>query len=54
MRARWKEKPSAKKTMSCHFSFVSPNNKFCNADAAPTWGWVRGVIHSETNQGFDH
>lgn len=52
--APWKEKPSANKIMSCHFGSVSPNNKFCNADAAPTRGWVRGTIQSETNQGFDH
>lgn len=28
--------------------------QFCNADAAPTRGWVRATIHSETNQGFVH
>lgn len=54
MRARWKEKRSANKTVSSHFSPASPDHKFCHADAAPTRGWGRGAIHSETNEGFDH
>lgn len=28
--------------------------QFCNADAAPTRGWLRAMIRSETNQGSVH